>query len=289
MLRPFVRRHAQGLTYAGLVLACLLMLAFSSQRAALRPKEIGLSVASVFQSGVHGVGKWISGTVNAVGELRRLRSELDELRQQVASYERSLVDVNELQLENASLRDQLGLSKAFPYPQIPAEVIAVDPAGGSTIIINKGARQGVERGMAVVAFQNGMRGLVGRVVAAGAAAASVMPVYDVGSYVSGRHQGSRYQGIVQGRGLIGGTLVMSLVPKAARAEIGFGDLILTSGLGGVYPKGLNVGRVEEVVPRRYEESLDLVIEPIIDFSRIEYVFVLKTDAADQDVDAGGQP
>lgn len=283
MLRPFVRRHAQGLTFAGLVAACLIMLAASSERAGLRPKEIGLSVAAVFQSAVHGVGRWVTGTVDAVGQLRHLRSELDELRAQIASYERSLVDVNELQLENANLREQLGLTRAFPYPQIPAEVIAVDPAGGTTIVIDKGSRHGVERGMAVVAFQNGTRGLVGRVVAAGAGASSVMPIYDAGSYVSGRLQGSRYEGIVQGRGLIGGTLLMSLVPKAARAEIAFGDLVLTSGLGGAYPKGLHIGRVDEVVPRRYEESLELVVEPIIDFSRLEYVFVLKTAELDTEV------
>jgi rod shape-determining protein MreC len=129
-----------------------------------------------------------------------------------------------------------------------------------------------------------MRGLVGRVIAAGAAASTVIPIYDAGSYVSGRHQGSRYQGLVQGRGLIGGTLVMSLVPKAARAEIAFGDLVLTSGLGGAYPKGLNIGRVDEVVPKRYEESLELVIEPIIDFSRLEYVFVLKTSEAEPEAE-----
>jgi rod shape-determining protein MreC len=278
MTRPFLRKYAQGLTYTALVVSCLVMLVFSSRKLAVRPREIGLSIVSTFQAAVHGVGKWVSGTVNAVGELRRLRSELDELRSQIASYERSLVDINELQIENAGLREQLGLTKVFPYPQIPAEVVAVDPAGGTTLIINKGSRHGVERGMSVIAFQNGMRGLVGRVVSVGAAASTVMPIYDVGSYVSGRHQGSRYEGIVQGRGLVGGTLTMSLVPKAARAEIAFGDLVLTSGLGGLYPRGLHIGRVDEVIPKRYEESLELVIEPIIDFSRLEFVFILKTSA-----------
>lgn len=276
MTRPFFRKHAQGLTFTALVVACLFMLVFSSRRFAARPKEIGLSVVSTFQAAVHGVGTWVSGTVNAVGELRRLRAELDELRAQIASYERSLVDVNELQIENAGLREQLGLTRVYPFDQIPAEVIAVDPAGGTTIVVNKGSRHGVELGMSVVAFQNGMRGLVGRIVTAGIAASTVMPIYDVGSYVSGRHQGSRYEGITQGRGLAGGTLSMSLVPKAARAEIGFGDLVLTSGLGGLYPRGLHIGRVEEVIPKRYEESLELVIEPIIDFSRLEFVFILKT-------------
>jgi rod shape-determining protein MreC len=276
MIRPFVRKHAQGLTYAALVVVSLLSLAVSSRKVAVRPKEIGLSVVSVFQSAVHGVAKWVSGTLNAVGELRRLRAELDSLRAQIASYERSLVDTNELQIENAGLREQLRLTELYPYDQIPAEVIAVDPGGGTALVINKGSRQGVERGMAVVAFQDGMRGLVGRVVEVGLGSSKLMPVYDAGSFVSARHQGTRYQGIVQGRGLIGGKLVMGLVPKAARAEIGFGDLVLTSGLGGVYPKGLHIGKVEEVVPKRYEESLELVIEPIIDFSRLEYVFVLKT-------------
>ena len=278
MLRPFFRKHIRGLTYTGLVAVSLVMLSVSSRAVTVRPKEVGLTVVSSFQSAVHGVSSWLTGTVNAVGELRRMRAELDELRAQIASYERSLVDVNELQIENAGLREQLGLTKAFPYDQIPAEVIALDPGGYSTLVLNKGSRQGVERGMPVVAFQSGMRGLVGRVVDVGANASTVMPIYDAGSFVAGRHQGSRYNGIVQGRGLVGGTLVMSLVPKAARADIAFGDVVLTSGLGGVYPKGLHIGQVQEVLPKLHEESLELVIEPIIDFSRLEYVFVLKAGA-----------
>ena len=129
MTRPFFRKHAEGLTFAGLVVASLGMLVFSSRKLDVRPKEIGLSVVATFQAAIHGVGTWVRGTVNAVGELRRLRTELDGLRAQIASYERSLVDVNELQIENAALREQLGLTKAFPYPQIPAEVIATDQIG----------------------------------------------------------------------------------------------------------------------------------------------------------------
>lgn len=274
MARPFYRRHAQGLTFAGLCVVSLAMLVFSTRALVVRPKEIGLTAVSFFQSAAHGVGNWVSGTINAIGELRRLRAEVDSLRSQIVSYERSQVDISELQIENNALREQLGLTKAFAYDQIPAEVIAVDPTAFSTIAVNKGASKGVRPGMAVVAFQGGLRGLVGRVMVVGETTSLVMPIYDAGSWVSGRHQGSRYEGLVRGNGLIGGKLTMTLVPKAARSELGFGDIVLTSGLGGLYPEGLHIGRIEEVNPLPYEESLELVLDPVIDFSRLEYVFIL---------------
>jgi len=68
---------------------------------------------------------------------------------------------------------------------------------------------------------------------------------------------------------------MRFIPKRARDEVNYGDLIVSSGMGGIYPPGLNIGRVSGVSYREYEISMEVELEPLIDFSRLEYVFVIE--------------
>jgi rod shape-determining protein MreC len=71
---------------------------------------------------------------------------------------------------------------------------------------------------------------------------------------------------------------MKLVPKRARDEINSGDMVISSGIGGVYPAGLNIGRVSSIISREYESSLELELSFAADFSRLEYVFVIDEES-----------
>ena len=185
----------------------------------------------------------------------------------------------ELRRENATLREQLGLSQALPLPRIAAGVIAKDHDNlFSTITINKGARHGVRIDMPVVAWQGDLEGLVGKVVAVGRGSSQVLPLYDPSCQVSARLDESRYEGLASGQGNDRATLVMRYVKKIAADRIEYGDLVVTAGLGGLYPAGINVGRVRDIRAETYETSLTLEVEPVIDFDRLEYVFVLGTAA-----------
>jgi rod shape-determining protein MreC len=141
-------------------------------------------------------------------------------------------------------------------------------------VLNKGARQGVAREMPVIAFQGGLQGLVGKVVLTGLTTSTVKPITDTSSYVAARLQSSRYDGLVSGGQLGTGRLVMRYVNKLATNEIQYGELVISSGLGGLFPQGIHIGRVREMQAKAYEASLTLEVEPIVDFSRLEYVFVL---------------
>ena len=65
--------------------------------------------------------------------------------------------------------------------------------------------------------------------------------------------------------------------KIAKEKIAYGDLVVTSGLGGLYPRGINVGRIRLITARPYETSLELQVEPIIDFDRLEYLFCIGSE------------
>jgi rod shape-determining protein MreC len=128
--------------------------------------------------------------------------------------------------------------------------------------------------MPVVAFQEDLEGLVGRVVAVGPGSSQVLPLYDPSCQVSARLDESRFEGLVLGQGSDRAMLLMRYVKKIATDRVEYGDLVVTAGLGGLYPAGINVGRVRDIRAETYETSLTLEIEPVIDFDRLEYVYVL---------------
>ena len=128
--------------------------------------------------------------------------------------------------------------------------------------------------MPVIAYQGGIQGLVGRVVYAGAFESLVMPLYDVSSFVSSRLVESRYEGIVEGRGNPDFPILMRYINRRARDEINPGDMVVTSGLGGIYPPGINIGRVSRINYQETELSMEVELTPSINFSRLEYVFVI---------------
>jgi len=104
-----------------------------------------------------------------------------------------------------------------------------------------------------------------------------MPVFDINSLVASRFSVSRYEGIIEGQGNAETPLLLRFVPKRARDEINIGDIVVSSGMGGVFPAGINIGRVSNVNVPEYETSLEVEVMPMIDFSRLEYVFLIEAE------------
>jgi rod shape-determining protein MreC len=269
----FLQRHRTGATFAGLVFFCLLSISISNRNVVLKPKEVGQSFFSLFQIAFNGAAHWLSGTWSALGELKRLRLELSEARDKLVEYERASRDLTELRRENQALRSQLGFAASLTYRYIPARLVAKDPGNlFSTMVLDRGSRHGVRQGMPVVAFQGGLQGLVGRVVTAGLATCAVQPITDPDSYEAARLANSRFDGLISGGSAE--RLVMSYVKKLALLEVQYGELVVTSGMGQAFPEGVHIGRVREMQAKGYEASLELQVEPIVDFGRLEYVFIL---------------
>jgi rod shape-determining protein MreC len=274
----FVRKNKTGVTFTCLLLLCLLMILFSNRNVILQPKKVGQSFFSVFQLSVHAVGNWFTDTVTSIRELKRLRSELEDARDRLMEYERVSRNLTELRRENEQLREQLGFAQSLPFRYIAAQVIARDPSNQfSTITVNRGSIHGMREGMPVIAFQGGLRGLVGRVVLVSLASSIVQPITDPSSYVAARLQSSRFDGLVAGSPSGADTLTMSYVKKLAVNEVQYGELVISSGMGQLFPEGIHIGRVREMTAKGYEASLELEVEPIVDFSRLEYVYIIDTE------------
>ncbi len=289
LFEGFFSRHRRGATLAVLILVSFICLLVANRSVVIRPKEIGLSVGGFFQKGFTGFFNWFGDTAGSIRQLREARQELTDARARLQDMDRVTREILELRRQNAALKGQLDFAQMLPPERIAAEVIARDTDNlFSTLTINKGSRQGVTKGMPVVAYQGDLEGLVGKVVLVGPGSSEILPLYDPQCLVSARVDSTRDEGLVQGEGKERGTVVMTYVKKIAKDKISYGDLVVTSGLGGLYPKGINIGRIRDIKAPTYETSLVLQVEPIVDFGKLEYLFLIGPEQ-DRPADTEGQP
>lgn len=198
----------------------------------------------------------------ALAEINALRARVDEL-------ERQNEELREFQGEAQILRELFDRARETPeYRRVTANVIGRDTSlAFRGIIIDRGSGDGVFNGMPV----EGARGLVGIVYRTTPSAAFVMLVTDSSSRVPARLGDTRATGMLGGGGL-GGNLAMEWISLEARVEQG--ELVTTSGMGGMFPAGLIIGRVMEVERREAELFQRAVVQPAVDFGSLEIVFVI---------------
>ena len=267
-------RFAEFLFVILIVLSSVL-LAFSSGGFVLDFKRIGFSVVSTLDKGVHFVVDGVKDTVNAVGELHRLKRDYNELVIKLEDYkamQRSNADITK---ENARLREQLDFSLSLEEKNIPAQIISRDFDNAySYITIDKGSVNGIRKNMPVIAIQNGNRGLVGKVIQVGTFTSQVMPVYNVNFIVSARVQNTRDLGLVNGLGTQEQPLILQHIKKRVQEDLHYGDVIVTSGENGNYMRDIPIGSISKISVVDYNSSLNIELTPIIDFSRLETVVVV---------------
>ncbi|HRY55792.1 MAG TPA: rod shape-determining protein MreC [Spirochaetia bacterium] len=284
-----VRERGRRAAAPILLAASLLCLTISTRSLVGLPERVGVTVLGFFQKGFSALGGFVSDTLDSIAELRRLRRDYDELSAKLERFtamERGMAD---LRAENGRLKEQLGFAQGEAgYERIAARIVAKDPGNlYSTIVIDKGVESGIRKNMPIVAFQDGIEGLVGRVVEAGLGTSLVVPLYDQSSYVACRLVNERHEGLVAGSGGADDPLVMRFVKKRAKDEVQFGDLVSTSGYESVYPPDIAVGRVKRVRVLEYQTSVEIDLDPVLDFSRIEYVFAFKPLSARPAGEGGG--
>jgi rod shape-determining protein MreC len=277
MTRPNITLYV----FASLLLVSISLLLLSSSSFILEFKNMGLSVFSGARSGIYELSSFVSRTVLSVKELADLRKEYAELLIQLEHYKELERSNAEIIQENIRLRNQLEFSKTLRFRRIAAQISGRDPDNlFSALVINKGSFSGVVENMTVVAWQNGTQALVGKVIQTGVFESLIMPIYDANSLVSSRFSVSRYEGIVEGQGSRERPLLMRYIPKREKDEINIGDMIISSGMGGIFPAGVNIGRVCGINAMEYSTTLEVELEPVVDFSRLEYVFLIEAGSVE---------
>lgn len=222
----------------------------------------GLEALSAVSDSVKRVWHGYLYLVGVQKENERLRQRLDEAVQREARYQEALLALQRLEA-------LLDLKQRMALPVTGARVIAYDPSLWSrAAIIDQGRSQGVEVGQAVVA----PAGIVGRIVEIYPRYAKVMLIVDRNSGADAMIQRNRVRGILEGKG--GNRCSLEYVPK--NADIQVGDLVLASGLGGIYPQGLVFGKVTQADKKAQGVFQQVEVTPTVDLSSLEEVLVVKT-------------
>lgn len=237
--------------------------------------KLGFTVFSSLQKAVHAVENVFTGTVTAVRDMAHLRSEYQQLTEKLKDYEFLQRNNTEIRKENERLKEQLDFATEIKYRNIPAQIIGRNPDSQySGITLNKGARNGIKKGMPVIAVQAGNVGVVGRIITVGVGTSMMMPVYDVRCNISSRIQNTRDLGIVSGNGSSDGALSLKYIRKRVMDDFNYGDIVVTSGENGNYMRDIPVGRISKITVLDYDSSLNIELDPIIDFNRLENVLVI---------------
>lgn len=240
-------------------------------------RNVGFSVASSFENVVFSIHSFFTGTVTSIMELSSLKEKYNELTEKLNKYEILENSTQTLKKENEELRKLLGFSNRIKTHNIVAEIIGLDPNNlYYGILINRGLKHGVKKNMPVIAFEKGELALVGKIMTVGAFSSVVLPLYDDRCFIAAKMEESRHRGIVGGQGSSSLPLIMRYVKKRVKDEVKVGDIIVTSGLDdtSMFPKNIPIGYISKIAVHDYETSLELFVEPMVNFSTLEYVFVL---------------
>lgn len=205
------------------------------------------------------------GSISEIGTLKETNQELEE---EIADLKKQQVKLNNLDNENERLKDLLDFQKENPqYEYIAADIVSIDPeVWFNVFVIDKGAEDGVEKNMAICVQE----GLVGKVIEVADSTSKVLAISDPSSMVNGvisrtgdhiRMQGNTYSSV---DGYV-----------APDAQLIPGDIIVTSGLGGVFPEDIILGEVESVEKKEGMLEKEVNIVPAVDFQQLKEVLILK--------------
>ena len=214
-----------------------------------------------------------SGFFQQIWNFRSTAQENEQLKERLTQVETELNSARQAAAENERLKGLLGLNEQTTIKNVPARVIARDPSVWfNTITINRGSSSGIEQNMPVVTAG----GIVGRVITVSPWASQVMLITDEkagAGAVVGQLGQSGALGSVRGRADLGAALIeMRYVSGLEKVEPG--DNVMTTGQDGIYPPGLNVGRVVDVKNGTATQAHQILIQPGAQLDHLEEVAVL---------------
>ena len=259
-----------------LLIFIILLLLFALVLMSLRAKQregveffdaLLMEICSPFQKASTLVIKTVQGTFQQYIFLVNLEKENRALKKKIAELQEENHRIKEMKLANERLRQLLQFREKNSPSMIGAEVIGQDPSSWfKSITIDKGERDGVKKGMAVVS----PAGVIGQVLKSAPHYATVLLITDYNSAIDSIVQRTRAKAIVEGKGE--NRCRLKYLLRAEEAAVG--DVVVTSGLGGNFPKGLMVGEIKKVDKKGHGVFQYAELVPSADMTQLEEVFVI---------------
>ena len=222
------------------------------------------------QNGLIYLKNKISGNSTFFTDINDLNEENKKLKERNNELEQSLRELENIKTQNETLKEYLNLTKKYgEYKTIPGYVINKDISNYSkTIIINIGKKDGVEENMTVI----GNEGLVGHVLSVTDSTAKVQTIIDTASSVSSTMSTTK-EAIVC-KGTLDDKSVLKAMYIPTNSNVIQGDSIETSGLGGIYPKGIHIGTIKKVNNTQNMTDRYALVEAAVNFDKLDTVLVI---------------
>ena len=250
--------------------ALLLSSQVTTERGHSALRSFVVMLVSPLQRGAGAAMGGVRSVWNDYIDLRGAHEENERLREEVARFEQALWLERDLVASYRRLSGVLELAERLPYEPVVAEVIGLDASAWfRTITVNQGKNRGVELNAPVVAAG----GLVGRVISLGPTVSQIQLLTDRDCSVAVLLSRTRMRGMVAGSGEQASSTGLVLNYVSNLEDVAEGDPIVTSGIDGIYHKGIAVGRVASVRngPRLFKI---ITVEPAANLDRLEEVFIL---------------
>jgi len=228
------------------------------------------SVVMPIQNGLTYLKNKITGNDTFFADISKLQQENEELKQKNTELETSLRELEIIKSENSTLKEYLNLSEQYGnYTTKAAYIINKDISNYNNVfVINVGKKDGIENNMTVISE----KGLVGHVISVTDNTAKVQTIIDTSSTVSATLSTSRDNLICKGTLEEKGMLKASYIPTDA--NLIQGDVVETSGMGGIYPKGIKIGTIKTIQNTKNIVDRTAIITPAVDFDKVETVLVI---------------
>ncbi len=260
----------------GAILAFILIVTFiissGRQHKFSGPTKFIFDVVGHGQKIVTTVTSKVTGLISSYVDLRHVRENNRKLRKELAKFKAVNNEYLEAMATNVRLANLLELKESLPPPTLTAQIVGRDHSMWfKSVIIDRGSSDGIQSGMPVVTVE----GIVGQIINVSPHFAKVLLANDPTSAIDVLIQKSRTHGIIKGKGAEGYQLHYIL--KNSDVEQGYS--IVTSGLDGVFPKGLPVGTVSSVARSRRGMFQKIKIKPAVDFSELEYLIIIMRESS----------
>lgn len=256
-----------------IIILILIVIFSNGEKNASLFENIASNLVMPIQNGLTYLKNKISGNDTFFADIDNLQSENEELQKRNSELEQSLRELESIKAENETLKEYLNLTEKYgEYETIPGYVINKDISNYSkTIVINIGSDDGVKENMTVIADE----GLVGHVISVTNDTAKVQTIVDTASSVSAV-MSSNDESIVC-KGILDDNSQLSAMYIPTDANVVQGDSVETSGLGGIYPKGIHIGTISRVNNTQNMTDRYAIVDTAVDFDKIDTVLVITSN------------
>lgn len=234
-------------------------------------ESVASSIINPVQRVITDLKNKIQGNSNYFADMESIKAENEELKATNSELETKLRELESIKAENATLQNYMNLTQKYSsYDTIPGYVINRDVSNfSSNLIINVGSADGVQEKMTVIAD----KGLVGYVISVTEHTSKIQVIIDPASTVSCTITTTNENIICKGTLDNDQILRASYIPTGA--ELIKGDNVYTSGVGGIYKKGIIIGTIKEIITTSNITDRYAIVEPAVDFSKVDTVLVIK--------------